>query len=211
MSSDETGATDAGSPHGSSGPAGSSAPDAEALTAGAQAAVDGVPAGEVVDLTPPAQVARAALARAKEAARARGIRPGQPARRAPLDIPRGTPGPGGRDPQMLGATLPGLVRNQGWVQNLSVGGLMGRWREIVGDVADHCVPETFEDGILTVRADSTAYATNVRLYISSMMRQIAEVVGEDVVREVRVLGPAGPGFKRGPRSVPGRGPRDTWG
>lgn len=191
-------------------PDGSATGDEERVAAAA-ASVDGVPASEIVELTPPAQVARAALERAKAAARSKGIRPGQPARRSPLDIPRGTSGPGGRDPQMIGATLPVLVRNQGWVQKLSVGGLMGRWREIVGDIADHCVPETFEDGILTVRADSTAYATNVRLYVSAMLREISAVVGEDVVREVRVLGPAGPGFKRGPRSVPGRGPRDTFG
>ncbi|MFS0705934.1 hypothetical protein AB6N23_15595, partial [Cellulomonas sp. 179-A 9B4 NHS] len=36
---------------------------------------DGVPVSELVTLTPPEQVARTALARAKAAARARGLRP----------------------------------------------------------------------------------------------------------------------------------------
>jgi predicted nucleic acid-binding Zn ribbon protein len=43
------------------------------------------------------------------------------------------------------------------------------------------------------------------------LRRLTDDVGEDVVREVHVVGPVGRGFKRGPRSVPGRGPRDTWG
>jgi predicted nucleic acid-binding Zn ribbon protein len=31
------------------------------------------------------------------------------------------------------------------------------------------------------------------------------------VKEVRFIGPQAPSFKRGLRSVPGRGPRDTFG
>ena len=174
---------------------------------------DGTPVGAVVELTPASQVAAEALGRAKAAARARGIRPGQEARRrSPLEPPRGAPGRDGRDPQMVSDTLARLMRDRGWVQDVSVGGVVGRWRAVVGDeIADHCEPETFETGVLTVRTDSTAWATQVRLLIPSLLRRLADEVGEDVVREVHVLGPAGPGFKRGPRSVPGRGPRDTWG
>jgi predicted nucleic acid-binding Zn ribbon protein len=171
------------------------------------------PVGERVDLTPPAAVARAALNRAKAAAAARGIRPGQePRRRTPLEPPRGSPGKDGRDPRLVSDTLAALVRDRGWTQDLSVGGVIGRWRDVVGDqVADHCEPETFEDGVLTVRTDSTSWATNLKLLAPQLLRRLADDVGEGVVTEVRVLGPAGPGFKRGPRSVPGRGPRDTWG
>jgi predicted nucleic acid-binding Zn ribbon protein len=171
------------------------------------------PVGERVELTPPAEVARAALNRAKAAAAARGIRPGQePRRRMPLEPPRGSPGADGRDPRLVSDTLAALVRDRGWTQDLSVGGVVGRWRDVVGDqVADHCEPETFEDGVLTVRTDSTSWATNLKLLAPQLLRRLADDVGEGVVTEVRVLGPAGPGFKRGPRSVPGRGPRDTWG
>lgn len=173
---------------------------------------DGVPVGELVDLTPPALVAREALNRAKAAARARGYRPGQEPRRRPLDPPRGSAGKDARDPQTVGDTLARLLRDRGWVQDVSVGGVIGRWREVVGDqIADHCAPETFTDGVLTVRTDSTAWATQVRLLVPRLLRRLADDVGEGVVTEVRVLGPSGPGFARGPRSVPGRGPRDTWG
>lgn len=179
----------------------------------ARTGADGAPVNLLVDLTPPRQVARAALERAKAGAKARGIYPGQPAkRRSPLDPPRGSPGRDGRDPQLVATTLALLLRDFGWTQDVAVGAVVGRWRQLVGDeVADHCTPDTFENGALTVRTDSTAWATQVRLLIPSLLRRLADDVGEDVVREIHVLGPAGPGFKRGPRSVPGRGPRDTWG
>jgi predicted nucleic acid-binding Zn ribbon protein len=174
---------------------------------------DGAPVGDRVALTPPAEMARAALNRAKAGAAARGIRPGQqPRRRSPIEPLRGAPGKDGRDPRLVADTLAALVRDRGWSQDVSVGGVIGRWRDVVGDqVADHCTPETFEDGVLLVRTDSTSWATNLKMLAPQLLRRLADDVGHDVVREVRVLGPAGPGFKRGPRSVPGRGPRDTFG
>ena len=175
--------------------------------------LDSAPVGAFIELTPPSSVARAALERAKAGAKSRGIYPGQVARRrSPLDPPRGSPGRDGRDPQPVAETLARLLRDRGWVQEVSVGGVIGRWRDVMGDqIADHCEPETFDAGILTVRTDSTAWATQVRLLVPQLLRRLADDVGEDVVREIHVVGPAGPGFKRGPRSVPGRGPRDTWG
>lgn len=173
----------------------------------------GLPVGEVVDLTPPAQVAREALNRARAAARAKGIRPGQASRRVLADPPPSTGArPGGRDPQTFGAVVQRLLHERGWVQDVSVGGVIGRWREVVGDqVADHCEPETFEDKVLVVRADSTAWATQVRLLTPRLLERLAQEVGEGVVETVTVLGPTGPSFRRGPKSVRGRGPRDTYG
>ncbi|MGV8966261.1 MAG: DUF721 domain-containing protein [Cellulomonas sp.] len=193
--------SDQGSSFEPSSPAGSPVPD------------DGAPVGDRVELTPPAEVARAALNRAKAAAAARGIRPGQqPHRRSPIEPLRGAPGKDGRDPRLVADTLAALLRDRGWTHDVSVGGVIGRWRAVVGDqIADHCTPETFEDGVLLVRTDSTSWATNLKMLAPALLRRLADDVGEDVVREVRVLGPAGPGFKRGPRSVPGRGPRDTFG
>lgn len=171
------------------------------------------PVGDRVELTPPSEVAREALNRAKAAARAKGLRPGSPSRRSPLAEPRTEgKGPGARDPRLVSDVLSSLLRQKGWVAEVSVGGVIGRWREVVGDqVADHCVPETFEDKVLVVRADSTAWATQVRLLVPTLLRRLAEEVGEGVVEQVTVLGPAGPGFRRGRRSVRGPGPRDTWG
>lgn len=162
-----------------------------------------------VPVTPPSEVARAALNRAKAAARARGLEPGRPAPRR-----RGAPTAAGaaRDPMLVGDTLARLAAERGWSDELSVGGVVGRWREVVGDeIADHCTPETFDDGRLVVRADSTNWAANLRVFAPQLMARLAAEVGPDVVREVTVLGPAGPHWARGPRRVKGRGPRDTYG
>ena len=91
--------------------------------------------------------------------------------------------------------------------------MIGRWREVVGDqIADHCTPETFSDGVLVVRTDSTAWATQIRLLTPQLDRRLAEEVGEGVVTSITVLGPGGPSWRRGKRRVQGgRGPRDTYG
>ncbi|WP_263120769.1 DciA family protein [Cellulomonas fimi] len=174
-----------------------------------------VPVCEQVEgLTPAPQMARLALGRFKAVARSKGYRPGQTAsRRSPLSAAeRGGPGLHPRDPQTVSATMSTLFRDRGWVPEISVGGVIGRWRDVVGDqIADHCTPETFADGVLLVRTDSTAWAQQLKLLAPQLVGRMAEDVGQGVVTEVRVLGPAGPGFGRGKRSVKGRGPRDTWG
>jgi predicted nucleic acid-binding Zn ribbon protein len=114
---------------------------------------------------------------------------------------------------VLGAALAGLVAERGWQEAVSVGGVLGRWDQVVGsDVAAHCRPETFEDGVLTVRADSTAWATQVRLLTATLLRRLADEVGDGTVTKVVVRGPSGPSWRRGPRVAPGsQGPRDTYG
>ena len=61
---------------------------------------------------------------------------------------------------------------------------MGRWPDIVGaEVAQHCAPVTFEAGVLTVRADSTAWATQIRLLASSILGRLEGEVGKSTVTE----------------------------
>nr|WP_240645911.1 DciA family protein [Georgenia sp. SYP-B2076] len=122
------------------------------------------------------------------------------------------PGPSRRDPQPLGGIAARFVAQRGWTRPVSVGGVVGRWREVVGDqLADHCDVETFEEGELVVRASSTAWATQVRLLLPQLERRLAEEVGEGTVTSIVVLGPGGPSWKHGTRAVRGRGPRDTYG
>ncbi|HWS59015.1 MAG TPA: DciA family protein, partial [Actinotalea sp.] len=158
------------------------------------------PVAEQLGLTPASEVARAALNRAKAAARARGLRPGQTGQRRASPEVRSGPGRDGRDPTLVGDTLARLAGERGWSAELSVGGVIGRWREVVGDqVAEHCVPETFEDGVLVVRADSTAWATNLTLLVPQLLARLETELGRDVVRKVAVQGPAGPRWVKGPR------------
>lgn len=188
-------------------------PDAGAPT-GAGSFDPAVPVCEQLKITPPAQMARLSLARFRSVARSRGYRPGQqPRGRSPLSpAERGGPGVHPRDPQTVSSTMSALFRDRGWVQEVSVGSVVGRWRQVVGDqIADHCTPETFDDGVLVVRTDSSAWAQQLKMLAPQLVRRMAEDIGDGVVREVRVVGPQGPGFGKGRRSVRGRGVRDTWG
>ena len=87
------------------------------------------------------------------------------------------------------------------------------WAEIVGaDVAAHCAPTSLRDGELRIAAQSTAWATQLRLLGATLLARIVAELGPDVVTRLVVTGPVGPSWKHGPRSVPGaRGPRDTYG
>lgn len=158
----------------------------------------------------PEQAVRAALGRAKARAAARGL--GR--RRRPRQRPGQEPAQdsASRDPVLVGDVLDSLVATKGWGEDLSVNAVLARWTEVVGDqVAEHCQPERFEDGVLTVRADSTAWAQQVRLLSAALLGRLATEVGDGVVTRVTVLGPVGPSWRNGPRVAPGRGPRDTYG
>jgi predicted nucleic acid-binding Zn ribbon protein len=121
--------------------------------------------------------------------------------------------PDDRDPQLLDDTVSRLVADHGWGLDLRVQGVFGRWPELVGpEVAQHCTPETFDDGRLVVRTDSTAWATQLKLLAPTVVRRLNEELGHGTVTVIEVLGPHGPTWKKGPRSArDGRGPRDTYG
>ncbi|WP_460459797.1 DciA family protein, partial [Angustibacter peucedani] len=149
-------------------------------------------------------------------AAARGLRPGMPGRAARRRVAGEARSSGAwaddRDPQLFGAGMQRLVHDRGWDVDVAVGGVMGRWARVVGEhVAEHCEPEQFTDGVLVVRADSTAWATQVRLLVPTVLRRLAEELGEGVVEQLQVKGPAAPTWRKGSRAVRGRGPRDTYG
>lgn len=120
--------------------------------------------------------------------------------------------PDERDPQTIDAMLGRLVADRGWETNLRVHGVFSRWAAIVGDeVGQHVTPEAYADGRLTVRADSTAWATQMKLLAADVVRRLNEVLGDGTVEALDVQGPHLPGFGRGRLRVRGRGPRDTYG
>jgi predicted nucleic acid-binding Zn ribbon protein len=162
--------------------------------------------------------AASALARAREAARAKGLRPGSQPRRRRNGQPgdawgrSGRDGRDGREPSLLGDQMDQLLLDRGWNIDVAMGSVMGRWAAIVGtEVASHCAPVTFSDGVLTVRAESTAWATQLRLMSSTILGRLEAEVGKDAVSELRVQGPGAPSWSRGLRKSTGPGPRDTYG
>ena len=116
------------------------------------------------------------------------------------------------DPQPLAAAIGGLLSDQGWKEQAAVGSVFSNWAQIVGpDLAAHTRPDGFADGELAIAADSTAWATQVRLLASALVRRLNSELGEGTVRRVKVRGPAGP-RQRGGWRVPGsRGHGDTYG
>jgi predicted nucleic acid-binding Zn ribbon protein len=122
------------------------------------------------------------------------------------------PGPDPRDPQPFGELLKKLVKARGWQKPAAEARVFGEWEAVVGaDVAAHCRPVKLEDGELTVEAESTAWATQLRLLAAKLLVRIAREVGNGVVKRLHIHGPAAPSWQRGPRRVRGRGPRDTYG
>ena len=121
--------------------------------------------------------------------------------------------PDERDPQLLDSTVSKLVGDRGWELDLRVRGVFARWPELVGEeVAAHCTPESFADGRLVVRTDSTAWATQLRLLAPTVVRRLNEDLGHGTVTVIEVEGPHLPSWKKGRRSTrDGRGPRDTYG
>ena len=118
----------------------------------------------------------------------------------------------GRDPDSLAGALAALSRDRGWGEELARSELFVGWSDAVGAaVADHTAPTDLVDGVLVVQCDSTAWATQLGMMRATILQHLAERFPDAGVERLRFLGPDVPSFKRGPRSVPGRGPRDTFG
>lgn len=117
------------------------------------------------------------------------------------------------EPQPLGAAINNLLDAEGWGLAAATGSVFGRWAQIVGaDLAAHTTPESLSDGELTVSADSTAWATQVRLLAAQLVRRLNTELGDGTVRRVKVRGPATSTRRPGEWRVRGsRGPRDTYG
>jgi predicted nucleic acid-binding Zn ribbon protein len=121
-------------------------------------------------------------------------------------------GPDPRDPQPLATVLNRLIKTRGWERPAAEATVFGEWERVVGaDVAAHCRPIKLEDRELTVEAESTAWATQLRLLAAKLLVRIANEIGKGVVVKLHIHGPAAPSWQRGPRRVRGRGPRDTYG
>ena len=122
------------------------------------------------------------------------------------------PGPDKRDPQPFGAATMDLARTRGWSTRVAEGSVFGQWPTVVGEqIAEHANPASLRDGVLTVEAESTAWATQLRMVQAQLLAKIAAAVGDGVVTSLRIVGPAAPNWRKGKFHISGRGPRDTYG
>ena len=131
--------------------------------------------------------------------RLQGRKPGPPKPASPAEWSSA------RDPKLLKELVEEVVQREGWADQLSVADLVVRWDQLVGAVnAEHCQPIGFDQGVLTVQADSSAWASAIRLSLATLQERIDQAVGEGLVHQIKVRGPAGPPGARGRWRVKGR-------
>ena len=151
---------------------------------------------------------RKALAEAKAASKARGTAP----RRTGARPTRSRPAGDSLEPMRLGQAVQRLVAERGWEDTTTRADVLANWEKVVGpEIADHCRPVSLDDGELVLVAESTAWATQLRLLTKTLLQRVRDHAGPDVATKVVVRGPAAPDWRKGKLRVQGRGPRDTYG
>jgi len=155
-------------------------------------------------------LANRVLARARQAARSVPSSHSS-AKRGPIYT---SARPDDRDPATVADALVSLVADRGWQAATAIGKIWGEWVSLVGPtLAEHVRPEAFDrtTGRLTLRADSTAWATQVRMLSGQLRKRLHGEIPGGIVSDITVLGPDVGPRPRGRLRVKGRGPRDTYG
>jgi predicted nucleic acid-binding Zn ribbon protein len=119
---------------------------------------------------------------------------------------------GGRDPVMASSSIDNLIREFNWETQIGEAELFASWAKVVGETnAAASSPETLTNRVLHVRCKSTAWAAQLRMIEQQIMTRVKEEFPTLEIDSIKFSGPSAPSWKKGPRSVPGRGPRDTYG
>jgi predicted nucleic acid-binding Zn ribbon protein len=105
-----------------------------------------------------------------------------------------------------------LTKSRGWSPRVAEGTVFAQWPAVVGEqIAEHAQPTALAEGVLSISAESTAWATQLRMVQAQLLAKIAAAVGDGVVRTLKITGPVAPSWRKGRLHTPGRGPRDTYG
>jgi len=117
------------------------------------------------------------------------------------------------DPQQIGSVLDELVASRDWRQGLAEGNIFVDWEKIVGtEIAGHSNPISLLEGVLTIQTTSTAWATQLNLISSDLLKTISGSAPGALVEKLAFIGPQAPTWEKGLRTIRGaRGPRDTYG
>lgn len=117
------------------------------------------------------------------------------------------------DPQLISQTLSSLIQERDWENGIAEGSLFSNWEEIVGEeIAHHTKPLSLNNGALLIQCSSTAWATQLTMVAVDLLHTIKTSAPSATVETLSFLGPQGPSWKKGIRTIRGaRGPRDTYG
>lgn len=116
----------------------------------------------------------------------------------------------GDDFVRLKDALPGATARLGIPSPEATGRVWSAWKEIVGPaVAAHAEPTSLREGVLRVRADSPAWATEIGYLADDIRSRANAVTGRALVSEVRVWTgprPSGGATSGGPGTASETGP-----
>jgi len=123
------------------------------------------------------------------------------------------PAAGTNDPTSLSNLVGRMIEENGWEDDLAAHRVFGDWARVVGpEVAQHCSVQSYVDGEIDIQADSTAWATQLRMLSPKIVAKLNAELGDGSVIRLNIKAPQGPSWKSGRRSIRGaRGPRDTYG
>ena len=93
-----------------------------------------------------------------------------------------------RAPTVLGDSLADFVRRRGWEERLRGASAWSRWDAIVGpELAARCEPLKLVRGVLTIRAESQVWATQLRYMIPQLRANVEAAIGEGAVQDVVIV------------------------
>lgn len=99
----------------------------------------------------------------------------------------------GRRPLLLRECLRVVSKRLGLGGSLEAGRLWRSWAEIAGSaIAEHAEPTSLRDGVLRIRTNSPAWATELGYMGAEIARRANATLGASVVSEVRVWTAPGP-------------------
>ena len=86
-----------------------------------------------------------------------------------------------------------ILKDRGgvWAANMKLAQLRNHWDQVVGEaIANHSAVADFTDGVLTIRAESTVWATQLTYLIPQLTDTIRRNLKGLTINEIRVTGPA---------------------
>ena len=103
-------------------------------------------------------------------------------------------------PETVGALVDSLTSQRGWQARLRGARIHAVWSEIAGEeLARHVQPVRLAGGVLVLRAESPAWATEVGYLSPQLLQRANEVLGAEEVRRVTVQSDRTDRSRRNPR------------
>ncbi|MEY3567969.1 MAG: hypothetical protein RL587_408 [Actinomycetota bacterium] len=95
-----------------------------------------------------------------------------------------------RDPLLISDALSELVENAGWQTHRDLAQLQDQFKDVVGaETAEHLLIENFDGELLTLRADSTSWATQLKYLQPVLLEKLQTAAPTLGIRNVQVLPP----------------------